>query len=175
MIVRHNCFKIIVAYLLLSRKPPPRNFKAVGTKCSAIALQNTDKKLICLCYIGKRTGICCSHIKTLVGAFHGILPQVANIDNRSATVLICKCPLLCNNIPIATHTRNSTALSLLWYGSVNSAQQRTAFSNGSILGPPQDMKIYVEDASVSKTTRTSSGRQHQGSSATYEEACWLYH
>jgi hypothetical protein len=64
-----------------------------------------------------------------VGAFHGILPHVANIDNRSAMVLICKCSLLCNNIPIATHTRNSTAPSLLWYGLVSSTQQRTAFSN----------------------------------------------
>jgi hypothetical protein len=63
-----------------------------------------------------------------VGASHGILPHVANIDNRSATVLVCKCSLLCNNIPIATHTRNSTAPSLLWCGLVNSAQQRTTFS-----------------------------------------------
>jgi hypothetical protein len=47
--------------------------------------------------------------KVTVGTFHGILPQVANIDNRTATVLICKCLLLCNNIPIATHTCNSTA------------------------------------------------------------------
>jgi hypothetical protein len=59
----------------------------------------------------------------------GILPHVANSDNRSATVLVCKCSLLCNKIPIATHTRNSTAPSLLWYGLVKSAQQRTAFSN----------------------------------------------
>jgi hypothetical protein len=43
----------------------------------------------------------------------GVLPLVANIDNRSATVLICKCSLLSNNIPIGTHTRNSTAPSLL--------------------------------------------------------------
>jgi hypothetical protein len=64
-----------------------------------------------------------------MGASHGILPHVANIDNRSATVLICKCSLLCNNIAIATHTGNSTAPSLLWYGLVTSAQQRTAFSN----------------------------------------------
>jgi hypothetical protein len=64
----------------------------------------------------------------IVGASHGILPHVANIDNRSATVLICKCSLLCNNILIATHTRNSTAPSLLWYGLVNSAQQRTGSS-----------------------------------------------
>jgi hypothetical protein len=64
-----------------------------------------------------------------VGASHGILPHVAKICNRFATVLICKCSFLCNNIPIAMHTRNSTAPSLLWYGLVNSAQQRTAFSN----------------------------------------------
>jgi hypothetical protein len=56
-----------------------------------------------------------------VGPFHGILPHVANIDNRSATVLICKCSLLRNNIPIATHTRNSTAPSLLRYSLVNNA------------------------------------------------------
>jgi hypothetical protein len=55
---------------------------------------------------------------TFVGAFHGILPHVVNIDDRSATVLLCKCSLLCNSIPIATHTRNSTVPSLLWYGLV---------------------------------------------------------
>jgi hypothetical protein len=46
-----------------------------------------------------------------VGASNGILPHIANIDNRSATVLICKCSLLCNNIPIAT---NTCRLVLLW-------------------------------------------------------------
>jgi hypothetical protein len=91
-----------------------------------------------------------------VGAFHGILPHVANVDNQSATVLIYECSLLCNNIPIATHTRNSTAPSLLWYGLVNSAQQRTAFSND-----PTGVLYWVhlktstdihEDASVSDYT-----------------------
>jgi hypothetical protein len=52
---------------------------------------------------------------TSVRAFYGILPHAANIDNRSATVLFCKCPLLCNNIPTETHTRNSTAPSFLLY------------------------------------------------------------
>jgi hypothetical protein len=56
-----------------------------------------------------------------VGSSHRILPHVANIDNRPATVLIYKCSLLYNNIRIATHTRNSTTPSLLWYGLVNSA------------------------------------------------------
>jgi hypothetical protein len=40
-------------------------------------------------------------------------PAVPNINKRSATVLICKGSLLCNNITIATHTCNSTAPSLL--------------------------------------------------------------
>jgi hypothetical protein len=45
----------------------------------------------------------CPHEATavFVGAFHGIPPHVANIDNRFTTILICKFPLLCNNIPIA--------------------------------------------------------------------------
>jgi hypothetical protein len=34
-----------------------------------------------------------------VGASHGIVPHVVNIDNRSATVLICKRPLLCKTFP----------------------------------------------------------------------------
>jgi hypothetical protein len=90
-----------------------------------------------------------------VEAFHGILPHVANIDNRSATVLIYKCSLLCNNISIATHTRNSTAPSLLWYGLVKSAQQRTAFSNDQTgvlyrVRLKTSTEIYKEDASVSK-------------------------
>jgi hypothetical protein len=59
------------------------------------------------------------HLKVTTVSFKGC----------DATVLICMCSLLCNNIPIAAHTRNSTVPSLLWYGLVNSAQQRTAFSN----------------------------------------------
>jgi hypothetical protein len=35
----------------------------------------------------------------LVGASHGILPHVANIDNRSAAVLLCKSSLLCTTFP----------------------------------------------------------------------------
>jgi hypothetical protein len=43
--------------------------------------------------------------------------------------------LLCNNIPIATHTRNSTVPSLLWYSLVNSEQfQKTTFGQKVISG-----------------------------------------
>jgi hypothetical protein len=106
-------------------------------------------------------------------------PHVANIDNLSATVLIFKCSLLCNNIPIATHTRNSTAPSLLWYGLVNSAQQRTAFSNDPTgvlysVHLKTSREIYVVETSVSTMTWTSadanSEQDLQGSSATLEEA-----
>jgi hypothetical protein len=116
---------------------------------------------------------------TRVGASHGILPHVANIDNRSATVLICKCSLLCNNIPIATHTRNSTAPSLLWYGLVNSAQQRTAFSNDPTgvlywVRLKASRERYVVETSFSTTTWTSADTKReqdlQGSSAASEEA-----
>jgi hypothetical protein len=54
------------------------------------------------------------NVQSTVGAFHGILPHTANIDNRSATVLICKCPLLCNSIPIATTERYCCVYALLW-------------------------------------------------------------
>jgi hypothetical protein len=84
--------------------------------------------------------------KGSVGAFHGILPQVANIDDRFATVLICRCSLLCNNISIATHTHDSTAPSLLWYDFINSAQQRTAFClSGTRLGRGRCKEVREPD------------------------------
>jgi hypothetical protein len=88
----------------------------------------------------------------VVGACHEILPHVVNIDNRSATILICKCSLLCNNIPIATHKRNSTAPSLLWYGLINST-----YSTGVLywVRLKTSTELYVEDASVSKLTWSS--------------------
>jgi hypothetical protein len=113
------------------------------------------------------------------GASHRILPHVENIDNRSTTVLICKCSLLCNNIPIATLTRNSTAPSLLWYGLVNRTQQRTAFSNDPTgvlhrIHLRTSGERYVVETSVSTTTWTStdanSEQDLQGSSVTSEEA-----
>jgi hypothetical protein len=93
-----------------------------------------------------------------VGTSHGILPHVANNDNRSARVLICKCSLLCHNIPTATHTRNSTAPSLLCYGLVISVQQRSAFSNDTTgflyrvhVKTSREIYSYVVET-VSKTT-----------------------
>jgi hypothetical protein len=108
-----------------------------------------------------------------VGAFLGILPHVTNIDNRSAKELICKWSLLCKNIFIATHTRNSTAPSLLWYGLVNSAQQRKAFSNDPTgvlywVRLKASTELYMEDASVSTATRTSSDCQQQARSSRLE-------
>jgi hypothetical protein len=43
-----------------------------------------------------------SYTKTDVGAFHGILPQVANISNSTNLQV----SVAMHNIPIATHTRN---------------------------------------------------------------------
>jgi hypothetical protein len=111
--------------------------------------------------------------RNFCGTSHGILSHVANIDNRSATGLIYKCSLLCNNIPIATHTRNSTVPSLLWYDLVNSAQQRTAFFNDPTgilyrVRLKTSRERYVEDASVSKTTWTSSDREQQARSSRLE-------
>jgi hypothetical protein len=108
-----------------------------------------------------------------VGAFHGILPHVTNIDNRPSTTLIRKCSLLYNNIPIATHTRNSTAPSLLWYGLVNSAQQRMASSIDPIgvlywVRLKTSTELYVDQlARQLGPVQTVSSRQDlQGSSVT---------
>jgi hypothetical protein len=51
--------------------------------------------------------------KSTCGSLPWNPPTCCELDNRSATLLICKCSLLCNNIPIATRTRYSTAPSAL--------------------------------------------------------------
>jgi hypothetical protein len=60
-----------------------------------------------------------------------------NMDNQSATVLIFKCSLLCNNIPIATHKQQYRSI----VATIRLSKQR-ATENGvfwwSDRGPPQD-------------------------------------
>jgi hypothetical protein len=51
----------------------------------------------------KKETYCCSILRINrgggdVGAFRGTLPHIASIDNRSATVLTCKCSFLCYTV-----------------------------------------------------------------------------
>jgi hypothetical protein len=90
-----------------------------------------------------KTSVGTSQINSIASSGHQlcsysrILPQVVNIDNRSATVLIYTCSLLCNNNAYAQQYRSDVAM-------IRLTKQRTTQNGvfqlsdrGSILGPPQ--------------------------------------